>query len=352
MVRTWRFWFGIAVSLVFLGLFFRKVDVGETLGILRDANYLFVVPAVLVYFVAVYFRTLRWRYLLRSLKPLGVGRLYPVVVVGYMANNVLPVRLGEVVRAYYLSRREGVSASGSLATILVERVVDGLTLLVFIALVSLSLPVLGVVEGLAERGNFSPLLLGLAVPLLFVGVAGVLVLLASFPRRSIKLVILVLRYLPTGFIRRIEPLAVRFLDGLWALRSPRRLLVLFLLSVPVWLAEAAMYLILGYSFRLDQAFGGFAELVAVIILLTAVANLATSLPSSPGGIGPFEFLAKTTLVLSGVEADSATAYVIILHMTLLVPVTLAGVAYLWAGNLTLGRLTREVDFQARPSGGR
>ena len=349
MAKTRRFWFGIAVSLVFLGLFLRKVDLGGALGILREANYLYLIPAVAVYFVSVYFRALRWRFLLRPLKSLSVGRLYPAVVVGYMANNLLPVRLGEVVRAYYLSRRDGVSASGSLATILVERVFDGLTLLALIAFVSLALPVLGVVQGLAEKVNFSPLVLGLAVPILFVGVAGLLIAMASFPGRTLRVAMRVLGRLPPTLISRLEPLALRFLEGLWTLKSSRRLVTLFVLSLPIWLAEAVMYLILGYSFQVHLAFETFGELVAVVLLLTAVSNLATSIPSSPGGVGPFEFFAKSTLVLMGVESVQATAYVGVLHLALLAPVTLVGLVYLRAGRLTLGRLTRGVESEAEPT---
>jgi hypothetical protein len=349
LAKAGRVWFGVVVTLLFLALFLYKVDWREAVVYLRQANYVYVVPAIAVYFLSVYFRTLRWQFLLGPMKTLSIARLYPVVVVGYMANNLLHVRMGEVVRYYYLSRREGVSDSGSLATIVVERVFDGLTILALAAVVSVALPVLGVVQGLAEQANSSPLLLALAVPLLFVGVAATLLLMASAPGLTIRIASRMLRLVPSSVGRRLEPLALRFLEGLATLRSPGKVLALFLLSWPIWLAEAAMYLILSYSFQVDQAFGGFPELAAAILLLTAVSNLATSLPSSPGGVGPFEFFAKGSLVLLGVGTAQATAYVGVLHLALLAPVTVAGLVVLRAGRLTLGELTREMQARGGPA---
>ena len=119
MLKSYRFWLAIGVSLLFLGLFFSRIDLGDTWEKLGEANYLLLLPAILVYFVAVYFRALRWRYLLAPVKRMAVVRIYPVVVVGYMANNLLPLRIGEVVRAYYLGEREKVSKVSALATIAV-----------------------------------------------------------------------------------------------------------------------------------------------------------------------------------------------------------------------------------------
>ena len=129
MHKSYRFWLAIGISALFLGIFLSRLDIGETWEILGEANYFALVPAILVYFGSVFFRTFRWQYLLAPVKGLSVRRLYPVVVVGYMANNILPVRLGEVVRAYYVGEREKVSKVAALATIAVERVFDGLTLL-------------------------------------------------------------------------------------------------------------------------------------------------------------------------------------------------------------------------------
>ena len=155
MHKSFRFWLAIGISVVFLGIFLSRLDLRETWELMGEANYLLIIPAVLVYFGSVYFRTLRWQYLMAPVKRLSVPRLYPVVVVGYMANNILPVRLGEVVRAYYVGEREKVSKVSALATIAVERVFDGLTLLFFAAVVGLFLPIVGLLQGPGGGGGYT-----------------------------------------------------------------------------------------------------------------------------------------------------------------------------------------------------
>ena len=152
LFTNWRFWLGLAGSLLFLFILLFKLDLREIGDALKDANYWYVAPAIGLYFIAVYFRALRWRYLLSPLGSVEVQRLYPVVIIGYMANNLLPARLGEFVRSYYLARREGFSASTGLATIAVERVYDGLTLLAFAAVSVPALLLLGACESNTKPG--------------------------------------------------------------------------------------------------------------------------------------------------------------------------------------------------------
>ena len=133
LLLTRRFWLGIVVTLGFLFLFLWKVDFGETGKELQGANYFYFIPAVVCYFLSLAVRSLRWRFLLLHLKPVSISRLYPVVAIGYMANNMLPARLGELVRAHFLGEKEHISKASVFSTIGVERVLDGLTLLLLVA---------------------------------------------------------------------------------------------------------------------------------------------------------------------------------------------------------------------------
>ena len=285
------------------------------------------------------------------MKRLAVARLYPVVVVGYMANNLLPVRLGEVVRAYYLGERERVSKVSSLATIAVERVFDGLTLLFLAAVVSLFLPLVGLLQGLSERAGVSWVLLALAMSMPFVLVAAFMVLASYSPRWFEVVLERLIAVLPAPLRAKASGLIGMFIGGLAVLQHPRRLLVVFLLSLPVWLAEALMYYLLAFSFDLHSVFD-VTELVGVILLVTAVANLAISIPTAGGGIGAFEVAAAATLSLLGADETTSGAFAILVHLALLVPVTLLGLLYLWTDRTSLGRLTREstADRGAAPYG--
>lgn len=339
-MRNPRVWIGLAISLLFLGLLLWRIDLQETARSLREANYWFVFLGVPGYFLGVVFRAMRWRVLLSPLRPLAVRRLFPVVVVGYMANNLLPVRLGELVRSYYLGQREGVSKSAALATILVERVVDGVVLIFVLLALSLLLPVTGLVEGVAKSVSLPWPLLVSAIVAPFVLVLTIMVLMVQHPSGTLALAGFLFRPLPAGVNARVVGLAETFIAGLGVLRYPGRIPFILLLSLLVWLAEATMYYFVGLSFGLAPSLGGLASMAVAMLAVVSTSNLGTAFPSSQGSIGPFELFAVATLVVLGVGREPAVAYAVVLHVALLVPVTLLGLVYLWMGKESLVQLVR------------
>ena len=335
--NSWRVWLGLGVSLLLLVVLLYSVDFREVMTSLRDANYLYVAPAIAVYFLAVYFRALRWQYLLSVVGEFPAARLYPVVVIGYMVNNLLPARVGEFARAYYLAQREEVSASTGLATIAVERVYDGLVLLAFAAFSAPILLLLGHFDRTHDAYRTGALFLAPIVIAMFLGALTVLTF-ASSPR-FLRVVGWALKVAPPRLRPRAEVLISRFIEGLSILRSPRRQLAVFLKSLPVWLVEGAMYVLVGYSFGIHHYFDSFAVLLLVMLLLTATSNLAAALPASVGGIGPFEVVAQQTLVVLGVGATLGAVYAGFLHVVALwLPVNLVGLVLLWRQHLPFRRL--------------
>ncbi len=345
--RDWRFWLGVAFSLGFLGLLAFQVDPAEIKGSLARANYVYLAPAIVIYFVGLYFRSFRWRYLLSPIQSFPVSRLYPVVVIGYMANNLLPARLGELVRAYYLARREECSSGTALATIAVERVYDGMTLMAFCALSAPLLLLMGAFSGQAGLSRGTAIVLSIAVAGVFAAALVVLTLLAR-QGSSQKIVELGLRFVPGSKAKaRVRGLLTGFILGLAILNSPGKHLIVFLLSLPVWAMEGSMYLLVGYSFGLHDYFPSFGAFLLVAMLVTATSNLATAMPTAVGGIGPFELVTQQTLVVLGVGASLAGAYGAFIHLVALwLPVNLAGLALLWTQNLSITQLARRPVEQA------
>lgn len=337
-LKSRRFWLGLAFSVTLLGLFFWQVPLGKTLEALREANYWWFVPALAVYFAAVLLRTYRWHFLLRPLRPIPTRRLFPVVVVGYMANNLLPIRLGEIVRSYYVAQREQVSGSAALATIIVERVFDGLVLIALALSVWAFLPTSHLLRDLAE-GLRLPLGLLVALAVLpFVVAFLAFLALAAFPAREATVVGAITWFIPGRLKVTVRRLLKGFMTGLVSLRSPKGVVRMLLLSVPIWLCEATMYWLIGLGFGLDKLFHSF-------LLTTATSNLATSVPA-PGGVGPFEFATQVTLVSLGAEAGRAGAYALALHAALLVPVTILGFIVLWKTNISFAGIMRSAKGPA------
>ena len=347
---NWRFWAGVVVSVGTLALLVLLVDRGELWDALRTANYLYLAPAIALYFVGQWFRALRWQYLLSPIARISAGRLYPVIIIGYMANNVLPARLGELVRAVYLARREReVSIPASIATLSVERLYDGLTLLALGAVAAPILLAAGLFSdaSLAYRSTAIVLMVGVVGS--FVAALAILTAL-SCSRRTLNGFLALTELLPPRFRSRAADVVVSFVEGLGALNSPTKHAILFAGSLPVWLAEAGVYLIVAYSFSLDAYFESFWFLALAVVLVTVTSNLITAIPASIGGIGAFEVVAQQTLVGLAVGAATAASYSVAVHLLALwLPVNIAGVALLLWHNVSLRGLTSLADGGGAPS---
>lgn len=327
MLKSWRFWLGAVISALFLIIALRGLDLWHVLLDIQTANYWWLVPGVAVYFVAVLARTWRWHYLLRPIKPIPVKSMWPIVVIGYMGNNIYPFRIGEVIRAYVLKKKEGVSVSASIATILVERIFDGLVMLLF---VFVALPI---APGLPDWLRQTVILASMA----FFGALAVFLAMAAVPATSQKMYRwLIGRLVPGKFQTRLIALADRFLEGLASLSSPIDVLMVFLTSVIIWLLETVKYWFVMHAFSFSVSF--FA-----LMLMNGVVNLATTLPSAPGYIGTFDGPGIEVLKVFGVTPSVAAAYTLVLHAALWLPITLLGLWYMFRESLSWEEFGQAVE---------
>ena len=313
-MKRWQSWLGLAISVLFIWLALRGLKLGEVWENMRTANYIWLIPSVAVYFVAVWARTWRWDYMLRPLKHIPLRRLFPVVVIGYMGNNVYPFRAGELLRSYVLRRREAVSISASLATVIVERVFDGLVMLVFVFAALPFAPIPG------DNGRIRAIVIFASIAffaalVLFFG-------LAAFPDQFYRLAQwLSERLLPEKVGRPLLDFLQRFLEGLESLRHFRNVLMIFFTSIVIWLLETVKYWFVMHAFDFQVSF--FA-----LMLMNGVVNLATTLPSAPGYVGTFDEPGIEVLKLYGIPDNIAAAYTLILHAALWFPITLLGAYYM------------------------
>ena len=317
-MKRWQFWLGIGISLIFLYIALRGLRIVDVWDVLKTANYWWLIPGIGMYFLAVWARTWRWRYLLKPIKLIPTQRLFPTVVIGYMGNNIYPARIGEVLRSYVLRQDEDVPMSASLATIIVERIFDGVVMLGF---VFLNLPRLA---GMSGDSGFIGTIQTLAVygAALFAAALIFFLLAAMYPQpifRASK--VLIERLLPERYQQKTLGLAERFMEGLKALRSPASVLIVFLISLLVWLLESAKYWFVMQAFPFQVDF-------FTLMLMNGIVNLATTIPSAPGYVGTFDAPGIAVLKAAGVAGAVAAAYTIALHAALWLPVTLLGFYYL------------------------
>ncbi len=317
-MKRWQFWLGMLISLVFLWLALRGLKWTDFFEALAHANYLWLAPGILIYFVGVWVRAWRWHYLLKPIKSIRTKEMFPITVIGYMGNNIYPARAGEVLRAVVLKRRQNVPVSASLATIIVERIFDGVVMLAF---VFINLPALAKVTG---ESGFVGDIQSLAIwgTLAFLGALLVFLVAAMFPARTLVLAGWFIAHLtPRRFHDQLNGLSHKFLDGLASLRSPVNVLMVFFTSAIIWLLETGKYwfVMQAFAFRVD---------FFALMLLNGIANLATTIPSAPGYIGTWEAVTKAVLAAYNVPSGEALGYAIVLHVALWLPITLLGVYYL------------------------
>ena len=343
MLDSRKIWIGAGISAGFLVLFLVTVDLGRMVDALADADYVYVAPGVALYLTSILFRTIRWQVLLRHMRPITVRRLYPVVVVGYMANSLLPMRLGEVVRSYHVGEREGISKTAALATIFVERVLDALTLLFFIAVIAVFVPLTGLAEAFSDWSGVPWPLLVMAFSVPFFVMFGMLVLSALFPGGAGAAAAVLIDRLPDRLGSPLLRAFGLFLEGLTPLRDPRTLALLFVLSVPIWLLESALFFVVGFSFGLDDVFDSLGDMAVAQVLVTAVANIGSSIPAAPGGVGLFEIVAREALVampMASVDRAVAAGFAAVVHLALVLPMVVLGQVLLWAEHLSLRKLSQ------------
>ena len=293
---------GIAISVVAVALVIRSVDVGATLHALGGADLRWVALAAVLSTSDLAFRGLRWQRLIRPIAPVRFLPMLGYLAIGYAANNVLPARLGELVRSHYLGDREGISRAAALGTVVVERVVD---LVAVVAIASVALLVLSV------RGVLvSAVFIGAAVAGLLLAAVALAIVAHRLPGIE-RLASLVERW------PAIRELGRSLQGGLGVVSRPRTLVEALLASIAAWtcsiLAVAAVGQALGVELSIGQA-----------ALITSGVALAGAIPAAPSSIGTFEgaaVLAGTTIGLSG---EAALAIGLLNHALILAITSIGG----------------------------
>jgi uncharacterized protein (TIRG00374 family) len=327
LLRSYRFWVGLAISVAFIALFFRATHPHEIGSALAKANYWYMVPAFFVLVVAQIIRSYRWSVLMRPVASLSPARLFPYAIIGYMANNLLPARAGEVVRAYIVGDREHVSKMAALGTIAVERLFDGSVLV-------LMLLVAGSYVGFGDSRLRA---IAIVSSLLFIAAVATFYLLTLSEARARTVIQRFLRFLPARFESRAEGIAESLVSSLRSVHNWRALGLVVGSSALAWAVEAGAYMVIGKGFHMGV---GYAEYCALI----AAANLAIIIPTFFGGTGPFEWAAKLVLVGAGVDGGLAGAYSIVAHAVIFVPTTIIGLILLWSFGVSFRRISK-LDVQ-------
>ena len=330
----------LALAALLVGLFLQNVDLrGVGREILRAE------PAWLVFSVAMMFanlalRSWRWQYLLEPLGHAGFGSAFRATAVGFAANSLLPARAGEVIRPYFLARHEQMSATGAFATIILERVLDMLTVLVLLAAYVF---VFGREMAATNPAAFGPVKwAGATAAVASLAVLVVLFVLAGNPARLREMLERLGRVAPSQLVGLVARVAEKFAIGLLAVRRPSRLLVALALSLPLWISISLGIWAVAEAFHLPIPFVGSFLIMSLLVIGVAV--------PTPGAVGGFHwaFLFGATTFF-GANEEASVGAAIVLHVLSFGPSLLLGLLFAAQEGLNVAGM-RQLAQQAEPRG--
>lgn len=327
MLKSKRFWIGLLITVVCLFLAFQGIQADKLMAAFAQLNWLWLPGLIVLFLISYAGRAFRWQALFYPYRPRWT-RVFGTLNIGYFLSNITPARIGDVARAYLLGRLESIPVARALSTVVVERTLDGLTVVLLLIFL---LPLIPNVPTEYVNG-------GIIVGVLGIGLLVVLAFVSLQRERGITF----LRQLvaPVPFLRSdaIWRFLGHLIDGFAVIRAPRALGLAILWSLEVWLMASVL------AWATMVAMGLQLPFVAAVFVQVAAA-LAVTIAASPGQLGVFQLVTVSILTrLFGADANQALAYGFVLNGLTYLLLTLFGLGSLWRMGLGLGQI-QEISAQ-------
>jgi len=329
-----RLLLGLIVSAFCIYLGFRNVDFGNMWQALLTANYLWLLPAVGFMFLSLWLRAVRWRYFMDPIKKVETPKLFSAMMIGYMGNNVFPLRLGEIMRAYAIGKSAQVSKAASFATIIVERIIDLLSLLSILAVTIFF--------------HKFPHWIENAGWLIFAGSVGLVVFIIFLMEKTdqtLRLVDFFLRPLPLRISQGARKILRSFLEGFAVFKRAEHYWTITWQSIVMWFFYAGIVYVTLVAFRLDSTYD-LPWITSLVVLV--MVSIGIMIPSSPGYVGTYHLLCIQAMAFFSVPASEAAGFAVVLHVVNFIPVTIVGLMYFWRENFKIEDATANGELVSPP----
>jgi uncharacterized protein (TIRG00374 family) len=321
----------VVLSVGLLALFLRGARLSDVWSEIREADSWLICAAVATTVINMVFRALRWQCLLRPVGKTHFRSVFRATVIGFAAINVLPARAGEVIKPYLLARKEGLSVTSTFATVVVERVLDSVTIAMMLASFVIFFD-----PGMAttDRTMYRIVRLGgLTVASAALALLGLLFFAAGHPETLRRWAFKLEHLLQGRLTHRLAELLESFAAGLAVVREPKRLVLALILSFPLWLSIAVGVWTTTLAFHIVMPFTGSFLMLALLVV-------GVSVPT-PGGVGAFEGAYRIGATsFYGVPSDRAVGAALVLHAISIVPTLALGFLFLVQDGLKLGGVRR------------
>lgn len=325
-----RLGIGILIGIFFMFLALRKVDFSQMSQAFRTANYWCLLPTLPIIFFSHLLRAVRWRYLLEPIKRLDTGSLFSSLIIGYMANLLMPAHLGEILRAYVLSKKRSISASSIFATIVTERIIDVFTLLALMVLAIFIYPF----PAWVKKSGY----------IMFAGTLGLLVFLVLLKKLSVqmqKLFVFLLTRFPKRFQQKIADVVENFVSGIVPLNRWSDYSIISILSLFIWICYGLVFYFSLHAFNFISTYHLPWSASLVLLVLTTISVV---IPSSPGYVGTYHYLCQISLALFGVPAGPALSFAAVVHGINFFPILGVGLVLSYYEGITLSKMSEKKPF--------
>jgi glycosyltransferase 2 family protein len=326
---------GIAISAFFLFLLFRKIDFDKLAAAFREMDYRYLLPALALTFLSYYLRAVRWKFLLLPIKRTRLSNLFPSTLIGYMANNLLPARLGEFVRAYSLGQKEGIGTSAVFASLVVDRLCDGFTVLL-VLLVSLFTMRLPAGKEHIQHGLVTGGYLTFA---LYLGVLAFLALLRNRTEWTVRLITRLTAPLSARLSVQIVTHLRAFISGIRIPTRPVEVAAILLSSLLIWASAI-------WPIDLVLRSMGVVLPVSANLFIMVCLVFAVMIPAAPGYVGTYHIACVTALSAFNIMGEKALSIALVIHGMSFFPVIFAGLYCLWRDKLSLKKLSEKTQSGA------
>ena len=327
-MKNWKLWIGLAVSAILIIWAFSRVEFDKLGQALAHTDYLYLMLCLPFFWLSYVGRALRWDYILRPVAKVPYKSLLSASVIGFTANLILPARLGEIVRAAELSRREQVPTVAGLATIGMERILDGIFIIGFLIMSAIMLGIMDSQDAVAQAARKGVIFFSIAYVIILAVVAAV----AVRPAQSLKLITIITGLLPAKFADKINDMAASIVDALMLVRKPKLLLIAVAYTIGIWIINAIPFHLMALAVGTSVPF-------TASLLVQGIVCLAIALPQAPDYVGTMHAAIQFGYgTLMGMSPQNALAVAILYHGTMYLFTVIYCLKFLVGGKTSLFEL--------------
>ncbi|ANN64114.1 flippase-like domain-containing protein [Brachyspira hyodysenteriae] len=314
---------GVAVSIICLYFAFRGINIKESIEIVKNINVKYFLISLVLSILIIALRGLRWECFIPLKKPIKKRTVVMATYIGYMGNNILPAKLGEVARAYILGMKENVSKSALIASVVTERLFDVITGGIILTISVVFIP------DLPQTVTYA------AIALFVLSIIGFLVLMFLVWQREFahKVFHKIFGILPKNIGDKLIEFSCNFIDGIGFKNDPKHIFLIFFYTFLYLIGQVCTIELLMTSFNIKAT-------PIIALFMFAIGGFGFAVPSAPSGIGPFEWAIIFGLSLIGVEKSIAAPYALVYHIMGIVPIVIIGFVFLFMLGIDLKTATK------------